>query len=338
MASNQQEMFSVKNAIERTVHAYFTVHAKTESQTKLQDVVEDVRKYVAALYVSGQIAPDFTVSASSKAIDVQFTFNGQLSRTSYLVPIGFSKGKTFVEAVKAAEKTPSNQAELEQMWATRKAASDIRLVEEIKGKLQTIAESYLFEPNDSTTRASLHDSMCVYLKGQFIDDYTVVCDETNNTPYRIDCNELWADVAIKLHGEATTFMYIPVRIFATPVVQDRTDECGGEPVTVQVVPSLYATPCSPHSKVSYNPVSALAGMAPVGYNAPISHEPWTGHHTESVNTSATFGTLEGAEPRRVFTVDVGDMPNDKVMSYLEKVKAETNASRAARAFDAAKVD
>jgi phage tail sheath protein FI len=45
-------------------------------------------------------------------------------------------------------------------------------------------------------------------------DYVVVCDETNNTPARIDRNELWIDIAIE-PVKAVEFIYIPVRILNT---------------------------------------------------------------------------------------------------------------------------
>jgi hypothetical protein len=42
-------------------------------------------------------------------------------------------------------------------------------------------------------------------------DYLVVVDESNNTPARIDRNELWADVAIE-PVKAAEFIYIPLRL------------------------------------------------------------------------------------------------------------------------------
>ena len=42
-------------------------------------------------------------------------------------------------------------------------------------------------------------------------DFLVVCDESNNTPTRIDANELYVDVAIE-PVKAIEFIYIPVRI------------------------------------------------------------------------------------------------------------------------------
>ena len=42
-------------------------------------------------------------------------------------------------------------------------------------------------------------------------DYLVVCDLSNNTPARIDRNELWVDIAIE-PVKAVEFIYIPLRI------------------------------------------------------------------------------------------------------------------------------
>jgi phage tail sheath protein FI len=45
-------------------------------------------------------------------------------------------------------------------------------------------------------------------------DYLVICDESNNTPARIDRNELWVDVALE-PVKAAEFIYIPVRVLNT---------------------------------------------------------------------------------------------------------------------------
>jgi len=42
-------------------------------------------------------------------------------------------------------------------------------------------------------------------------DFRVVCDESNNTPTRIDRNELYVDIAIE-PMKAAEFIYIPVRL------------------------------------------------------------------------------------------------------------------------------
>jgi len=42
-------------------------------------------------------------------------------------------------------------------------------------------------------------------------DFAVVCDESNNTPARIDRNELYVDVAIE-PVKAVEFIFIPIRL------------------------------------------------------------------------------------------------------------------------------
>jgi hypothetical protein len=90
-----------------------------------------------------------------------------------------------------------------------------RLVVYIRERLQQIVKPFLFEPNDKITRdeakqvvESLMNDL-VAKRGLY--DYLVICDTTNNTPDRIDRNELYIDVAIE-PVKAVEFIYIPVRI------------------------------------------------------------------------------------------------------------------------------
>ena len=90
-----------------------------------------------------------------------------------------------------------------------------RLIAFIRGRLATIGNQYLFEPNDQITRQSIKnaiDSLMIDLvakRGLY--DYLVVCDLSNNTPSRIDQNQLWVDIAIE-PVKAVEFIYIPMRI------------------------------------------------------------------------------------------------------------------------------
>jgi hypothetical protein len=90
-----------------------------------------------------------------------------------------------------------------------------RLVAFIRGRLQEIAKTYLFEPNDQITRNEIKNSidslMIDLVNKRGIYDYLVVCDLTNNTPTRIDANELYVDIAIE-PVKAVEFIYIPLRI------------------------------------------------------------------------------------------------------------------------------
>jgi hypothetical protein len=93
-----------------------------------------------------------------------------------------------------------------------------RLVAYIRRQLTLAARPFVFEPNDALTRqqiAGVVQTLMVDLvakRGLY--DYLVVCDDSNNTPARIDRNELWIDVAIE-PVKAAEFIYIPVRILNT---------------------------------------------------------------------------------------------------------------------------
>ena len=90
-----------------------------------------------------------------------------------------------------------------------------RLVIYLRSQLKKLAKPYIFEPNDKITRDEIKqqvESLMVELIGlRAIYDYLVVCDETNNTPARIDRNELYVDIAIE-PVKAIEFIYIPLRL------------------------------------------------------------------------------------------------------------------------------
>ena len=93
-----------------------------------------------------------------------------------------------------------------------------RLVAYVRERLQIAARPFVFEPNDSLTR----NQLAGVIQSLFIDlvakrgiyDYLVICDTSNNTPSRIDRNELWVDIAIE-PVKAAEFIYIPVRLLNT---------------------------------------------------------------------------------------------------------------------------
>jgi hypothetical protein len=97
-----------------------------------------------------------------------------------------------------------------------------RLVAFIRGRLQEIAQNYLFEPNDQITRNEITNAinslMIDLVNKRGVYDYLVVCDLTNNTPARIDANELYVDIAIE-PVKAVEFIYIPLRIKNTGEIQ-----------------------------------------------------------------------------------------------------------------------
>lgn len=90
-----------------------------------------------------------------------------------------------------------------------------RLICYLRRQLDVLARPFLFEPNDAQTRREIKaaaESLLLELVGQrALYDFIVVCDESNNTPARIDRSELYLDIAIE-PVKAVEFIYIPLRL------------------------------------------------------------------------------------------------------------------------------
>lgn len=93
-----------------------------------------------------------------------------------------------------------------------------RLIKYIKRQLRRNTLSFVFEPNDQLTRDNLKAVIDGFLGDLIVKrglyDFATVCDESNNTPDRIDRNEMYVDIALK-PVKAAEFIYIPIRIVAT---------------------------------------------------------------------------------------------------------------------------
>jgi hypothetical protein len=67
--------------------------------------------------------------------------------------------------------------------------------------ISTALKYFLFEPNDTFTRLAIINMIDPFLRDvvarRGVFDYLIVCDDRNNTPERIDRNELWVDIYIK---------------------------------------------------------------------------------------------------------------------------------------------
>lgn len=90
-----------------------------------------------------------------------------------------------------------------------------RLVNYIRDRLDEAMRPFLFEPNDDITRQNAKTTVDRFL-GQLVTsrglfDFLTVCDSSNNTPDRIDRNELWVDIAIQ-PVKTIEFIYVPIRI------------------------------------------------------------------------------------------------------------------------------
>lgn len=93
-----------------------------------------------------------------------------------------------------------------------------RLIKYVKRQLRRRTLSFVFEPNDQLTRDNLKAAVDNFLGDLIVKrglyDFATICDESNNTPDRIDRNEMYIDVALK-PVKAAEFIYIPIRIVAT---------------------------------------------------------------------------------------------------------------------------
>jgi len=93
-----------------------------------------------------------------------------------------------------------------------------RLTAYLRYMLDRITRPFIFEQNDSQTRQAVVNVVEKFLadivQKRGISDFLVRCDESNNTPARIDRNELWVDIAI-VPTRSVEFLYIPVRLLNT---------------------------------------------------------------------------------------------------------------------------
>ena len=93
-----------------------------------------------------------------------------------------------------------------------------RLDSYLRVRVSKAVRPFVFEQNDNITRQSVqqvvNSIMLDLVSKRAITNYTVVCDETNNTPARIDANELWVDVAV-VPTKSAEFLYVPLRFVRT---------------------------------------------------------------------------------------------------------------------------
>jgi phage tail sheath protein FI len=156
-------------------------------------------------YVNGQTGEFVTIGVSQTLRDVLYQLN--------INPITFIPG---IGITNFGNKTATNvKSALDRINVAR-------LVAFIRGRLEIIGNQYLFEPNDTITRAAITAQITALMidlvnkRGLY--DYLVVCDLTNNTPATIDANELYVDIAIE-PVKAVEFIYIPMRIQNTGTIQ-----------------------------------------------------------------------------------------------------------------------
>lgn len=113
------------------------------------------------------------------------------------------------------------------VWGQKTSAPDasamdrvnvVRLVAYVRRQLRKNTMSFIFEPNDQLTRDNVKAAVDSFLGDLIVKrglmDFATLCDESNNTPDRIDRNELFVDIALK-PMKAAEFIYIPIRVVSS---------------------------------------------------------------------------------------------------------------------------
>lgn len=99
--------------------------------------------------------------------------------------------------------------------SSRESINVERLLRYIKREVRRGVFPYLFEPNDQITRDQVKATVDGFLNGllntRALQDFATLCDETNNTPDRVQRKELWIDIAVK-PTLAVEFIYAPIRV------------------------------------------------------------------------------------------------------------------------------
>jgi len=149
-------------------------------------------------YVNGQTGEFVTIATGQGIRDVLYT--NKINPITFIPGVGITNYGNKTESAVTSALDRINVA---------------RLVAFLRGRLEEIGKTFVFEPNDQITRNEITNAidglMIDLVAKRGIYDYLVVCDESNNTPARIDRNELYVDIAIE-PVKAVEFIYIPLRI------------------------------------------------------------------------------------------------------------------------------
>ena len=93
-----------------------------------------------------------------------------------------------------------------------------RMVMHIRRMIRKMLVQYLMQPNVASTRKNVTSLVTGFLNNIRVNnglyDFAVLCDESNNTPDRIDRNELYVEIALK-PVKTIEFIYVPMSLVKT---------------------------------------------------------------------------------------------------------------------------
>ena len=96
-----------------------------------------------------------------------------------------------------------------------------RLIAYVRRVIRKGAMAFVFQPNDQLTRDNLKAAadgiLSDILAKRGLYDFATLCDESNNTPARIDRNELYLDISLQ-PVRSSEFIYIPIRVVNTGAI------------------------------------------------------------------------------------------------------------------------
>jgi hypothetical protein len=168
--------------------------------------------------------PWFAPAGLTRGVVSNATQVGYINSEDEFVKVQLSEGQRDVlygQRINPIADFPSTGMAVYGQKTTQATASALdrvnvaRLTNYMRHNLDQLSRAFLFEQNDKITRDNMRDAVerfcgnLVTQRGLY--DFLVVCDDSNNTPARIDRNELWVDVAIQ-PAKAVEFIYIPLRI------------------------------------------------------------------------------------------------------------------------------
>lgn len=144
-----------------------------------------------------------------------------INRRGFLQLLAIIPGLTVFPVIAKVTQEPINALENSNVKRITESVGALenvnirRLINKISEEITSILENYLFEPNDTLTRASIGNELSNYLEQlrikKAIHDYMIVCDQSNNHSMRIEKNELHVDLAIK-PSTSIEFIYLPIVI------------------------------------------------------------------------------------------------------------------------------
>lgn len=136
-----------------------------------------------------------------------------MKRRELLKNIGIGVGVVLVAPVALASTFTKPETTIVSGSLDHTSTSELLL--NIKLKIEAIIRQHIFEVNDVLTRDSIYAEsrwiLTELVERKIVYDYRVICDETNNTPNRIDNGELYVDIVIQKDA-ASNYMYLPVRV------------------------------------------------------------------------------------------------------------------------------